>query len=214
VILMVNFSEVKCGDFIKALASKSPTPGGGGAAAFGGAIGMALGNMVGNLTIGKKKYAKVEEEIKTLLVAGEKIIADFMLLVDQDAACFEPLAKAYGLPKDTQEQSKYKDEIIEKCCKNACLVPMEIMHKTREAILLLKRLGEIGNIIAISDIACGATFLKSALIAAKINVLINFNYLKDQEYIITNTDKMNKIYEEVAFIADEILSSIITKITS
>ena len=78
------------GEFLEMLASKAPVPGGGGAAALGGAIGMALSNMVGNLTVGKKRYADVEDEVKDLLEKGYKIIDELKALVDKDAEVFEP----------------------------------------------------------------------------------------------------------------------------
>lgn len=211
---MTNTRAMKCGDFINVLASKAPTPGGGGAAAFGGAMGMALSNMVGNLTIGKKKYAGVEGEIKELVAKGEKITAALMDLIDQDAAVFEPLSEAYGLPKDTPEQLKHKAEVIEQCCKAACAVPMEIMRQAYAGILLHQRMGEIGTMIAISDVGCGVTFLKSALIAAKLNVLINFNFIKDKEYITKNNQEMQKLSVDGCRIADETLQLVINKITA
>lgn len=211
---MSNTREIKCGDFINVLASKAPVPGGGGAAAFGGAIGMALSNMVGNLTIGKKKYAEVEGEIKELIAKGETVVNALMDLIDQDAAVFEPLSKAYGLPKDTPEQIKCKDEALEKCGKEACEVPMEIMRKAYEGILVHKRMGEIGTMIAISDVGCGVTFLKSALIAAKLNVLINFNFIKDKEYVAKNRAEMEELCSDGCRIADETLQLVISKITS
>ena len=92
-------SSKSCDYFLDVLASKDPTPGGGGAAAMGGAIGMALSNMVGNLTVGKKKYAGVEDEVKKLLEEGYGIIKRLKVLVDEDAEAFKPLAQAYGLPR-------------------------------------------------------------------------------------------------------------------
>ena len=211
---MSNTRELPCGNFINVLASKAPVPGGGGAAAFGGALGVALSNMVGNLTIGKKKYAAVEGEIKELVAKGETVINALMDLIDQDAAVFEPLAKAYGLPKETPEQIKYKDEVIEKCCKEACTVPMEIMRKAYEGILVHKRMGEIGTLIAISDVGCGVTFLKAALIAAKLNVLINFNFIKDEVYIAKNRAEMEELCSDGCRIADETLQLVLNKITA
>lgn len=209
---MTNTRELKCGDFITVLASKEPVPGGGGAAAFGGAIGMALSNMVGNLTIGKKKYADVEGEVKELVAKGEKVIAELMSLIDKDAEVFVPLSKAYGLPKETPEQIKHKDEVIEQCCINACEVPMEIMRKAYEGIMLHKRMGEIGTMIAISDVGCGVTFMKSALIAAKLNVLINFKFIKDQNYVAKNRQEMDKLCNQGMKVADETLAVVMNKI--
>ena len=177
---MTNTREMKCGDFIKAIASSAPTPGGGGGAAFGGALGMALVNMVGNLTLGKKKYANVELEAKKIIQEGDEIISAMMDLIDADAAVFAPLAEAYCLPKETPEQIAHKKVVMEKCSKDACEVPMQIMRKAHAGILLMKRMGEIGTSIAISDVGCGVTFMKSALIASYLNVLNNLNSIKDQ----------------------------------
>lgn len=209
---MSNTREVKCGDFIELLASKAPVPGGGGAAAFGGAIGMALSNMVGNLTVGKKKYAEVEDEVKQLITKGETVINELMDLIDKDATVFEPLSKAYGLPKDTSEQAKHKEEVIEQCCKEACTVPLDIMRKAYEGIMIHKRMGEIGTLIAISDVGCGVTFLKSALIAARLNVLINFKFIKDEAYIEKNEQEMEQLYTEGCSVADRALELVIDKI--
>ena len=154
----MSMLDKTCTDFVEVLASKAAVPGGGGAAAMGGAIGMALSNMVGNLTVGKKKYADVEGEVKELLAQGDKIITELEALVDKDAEVFEPLSKAYGLPRSTPEEVKYKAETMENCCKVACSVPMEIMRKAYEGIKVHNRMGQIGTMIAISDVGCGVVF--------------------------------------------------------
>ncbi|NOY70097.1 MAG: cyclodeaminase/cyclohydrolase family protein [Deltaproteobacteria bacterium] len=202
-----------CTDFIDVLASKSPVPGGGGAAAMGGAIGMALSNMVGNLTVGKKKYADVEDEVKDLLEQGKKVIADLESLVDKDAEVFEPLSRAYGLPKNTPEEVKFKAETMENCCKTACSVPMEIMRQAYEGIKIHARMGEIGTMIAISDVGCGVVFLKSALIAGQLNVIINLNAIKDQEFIETTKKEMETLLLQGSKMADDTLSLVISKLT-
>ena len=147
--------DKSCSEFIEVLASKAPVPGGGGAAALGGAIGMALSNMVGNLTLGKKKYAEVEPEVKELLAKGYEVISDLKTLVDKDAEVFEPLSKAYGLPKNNPEEIRFKEEVLEKCSKTACSVPMDIIRKAYEGIKIHQRMGQIGTMLAISDVGCG-----------------------------------------------------------
>ncbi|MCJ7806528.1 MAG: cyclodeaminase/cyclohydrolase family protein, partial [Clostridia bacterium] len=148
-------AEKSCSYFLDALASKAPVPGGGGAAAMGGAIGMALSNMVGNLTVGKKKFAEVEDEVRALLEQGSKIIEAMKALVDKDAEVFEPLSKAYGLPRETPEQIAHKEKVMEECSIAACSVPMEIMRKAYAGIKIHQRMGQIGTKLAISDIGCG-----------------------------------------------------------
>ena len=124
--------------FTDVLASKAAVPGGGGASALVGAVGTALGSMVGALTVGKKKYADVEAEIIALMEKAESIRADLLRQIDEDARVFEPLSKAYGLPKETEEEKAEKARIMEACLRDACSVPMEIMEKCCEAILLQK----------------------------------------------------------------------------
>jgi formiminotetrahydrofolate cyclodeaminase len=211
--LKMSMLDKSCKQFIDVLASKAPVPGGGGAAAMGGAIGMALSNMVGNLTVGKKKYADVEGEVMELLQKGERVIAELENLVDKDAEVFEPLAKAYGLPKNTPEEVKYKQETMEQCCKVACSVPMEIMRKTFEGIRIHERMGQIGTMIALSDVGCGVVFLKSALIAGRLNVIINLNAIKDHDFIKKTREEMDRLLEEGTRMADETLELVVSKLT-
>jgi len=209
----MSMLDKSCKDFNEVLASKAPVPGGGGAAAMGGAIGMALSNMVGNLTVGKKKYADVEDEVKELLEKGSKVIAELEALVDKDAEVFEPLSKAYGLPRSTPEEIKFKEETLENCCKTACSVPMEIMRKAYEGIKIHERMGRIGTMLAISDVACGVAFMKAALISGKLNVIININSIKDPDFIKATKEEMDKLMEEGTRIADETLELVIDKLT-
>jgi methenyltetrahydrofolate cyclohydrolase len=204
--------EKTCGEFLEVLASKAPVPGGGGAAAMGGAIGMALSNMVGNLTVGKKKFADVEDEVKELLEKGYTIIEELKTLVEKDAEVFEPLSKAYGLPKDTPEQIKIKAETMEKCSKDACSVPMEIMRKSYEGIKIHERMGQIGTKIAISDVGCGVAFLKAALVSGSLNVIINLGAIKDEAYVQNVSAEMDRLVEDGSKIADETLQLVINKI--
>ena len=210
---MASMVDKPCKDFIEVLASKAPVPGGGGAAAMGGAIGMALSNMVGNLTIGKKKYADVEPEVKDLLEKGYKIISELETLVDKDAEVFEPLSKAYGLPKNTPEEIKFMEETMEKCSKIACSVPMEIIRKAYEGIKIHQRMGEIGSMLAISDVGCGVVFMKAALISGKLNVIINLNTIKDQDFVRSTKEEMDRLVDEGCKIADETLNLVISKLS-
>ena len=209
----MSMLDKSCKEFNSVLASKAPVPGGGGAAAMGGAIGMALSNMVGNLTVGKKKYADVEDEVKVLIEKGEKIIAELETLVDKDAEVFEPLSKAYGLPKSTPEEIEHKNKVMEECCKTACSVPMEIMRAAYAGIKLHERMGQIGTMIAISDVGCGVAFMKSALEAGSLNVIINLNTIKDQDFVKSTRKEMNQLLEDGKKIADETFALVLGKLT-
>lgn len=208
----MSMVEKSCKDFVDVLASKAPVPGGGGAAALAASIGMALSNMVGNLTVGKKKYADVEDEVKELLDKGVTVINELNLLVDKDAEIFEPLSKAYGLPRNTPEEIKFKQETMEKCSKDACGVPMEIMRKCYEAIKLHERMGEIGTLIAISDVGCGVAILKGALVSAQLNVIININSIKDQDFVAETRKEMTQLLESGSKLADDTLQLVLDKL--
>lgn len=172
--------DLKCTEFVDILASKAPAPGGGGAAAFVGAIGTALGNMVGSLTVGKKKYADVQDDIVELKSQADVLQNKFLDLVAKDAEVFEPLSKAYGLPKETEEEKAHKAEVMEKCLHEACEVPIAIMRACCEAIDLHEQFAAKGTAIAISDVGCGVICCKAALQAASLNVFINTMSMKDR----------------------------------
>ncbi|MGG1398448.1 cyclodeaminase/cyclohydrolase family protein [Bacillus salipaludis] len=173
--------EKSCNDFIEELSSKSPVPGGGGASAYVGALGMALGSMVGNLTVGKKKYKDVEEEIIELLNKSEVIIGQLKALVQKDAEVFYPLSQAYGLPSTTEEEKNYKESVLQEALIEASRIPLEIAKNCLEAIGLHEEYAKKGTRIAISDVGVGVAFCKAALQGAKLNVLINTKIMKNQE---------------------------------
>jgi methenyltetrahydrofolate cyclohydrolase len=210
--MFMAMAEKSCSQFLEVLASKAPVPGGGGAAAMGGAIGMALSNMVGNLTVGKKKFADVEDEVIALLEQGNQIIEDLKKLVDRDAEVFEPLSRAYGLPKDTPEEAAHKEKVMEDCSIEACSVPMEIMRKAYAGIKIHERMGQIGTKLAISDVGCGVIFLKAALISGQLNVMINLGAIKSKTFLDETNKEMEHLLKEGNRIADETLALVIEKI--
>lgn len=189
----MSFTTYTCEDFVDILATKAPVPGGGGASALVGAIGTALGNMVGSLTVGKKKYADVEADIIALKEKADALQKDFLHLVEEDARVFEPLSKAYGMPKDTEEEKAEKARVMEIVLKDACSVPMEIMRKCCEAIDIIEEFAAKGSVIALSDAGVGAAFCKAALLGASLNVFINTKSMANREY----AESLNKEAEEM-----------------
>jgi formiminotetrahydrofolate cyclodeaminase len=198
------FTDKSCKEFTSILSSASPTPGGGGASALAGALGTALGSMVGNLTLGKKKYESVQEDIKVILGKAEKLQNELLALVEKDAEVFEPLSKAYGLPKNTDEEKKARDEVMEKALKLACSVPVEIMEKAMEAIDLHEELAVKGTRLALSDVGVGVLFCKSALMGAALNVFINTKLMKNKEYACQINGKVDDMLKKGIETADEV----------
>ncbi len=204
----MGFTNKSCNEFVEVLATKAPVPGGGGASALVGAIGTALGNMVGSLTVGKKKYADVEEDIISLQAQADKLQEELLALVEKDAEVFEPLSKAYGLPKDTPEQQAEKDKVMEECLVNACSVPMEIMEKCCEAIDMMKEFADKGSKLALSDAGVGATMLRSALEGASLNVFINTSSMKNREVAESTESRANEMLAKYSVLADEIFKDV------
>jgi len=204
----MQFTKKTCEEFIEVLAAKEPVPGGGGASALVGAVGMALGNMVGNYTVGKKKYADVETEVYGLMEKADHLQKEFLRLVDEDAKAFEPLSKAYGLPKDTKEEKEVKAQVMESALKAACAVPIEIMEKCCEAIELHLLFARKGSIIAISDAGVGVAICKSALLGASLNVYINTKSMKDRKYADMCNSKANEMVEKYSTTADNVFADV------
>jgi len=185
---MNQLTEYSCTAFGQALASKASVPGGGGAAALTGALGVALCSMVGNFTTGKKKFVAVEDDVQRMLSEGEALRIRLLELVDADALAFEPLSKAYSIPKDDPS----RDEIMEEATINACRAPLEMISCCGKAMLLLQEMLEKGSKMLISDVGCGALLCKAAMESAALNVFVNTGTLNDRE----TAEKMEKQVDE------------------
>ena len=193
-----------CRKFVEVLASNEPAPGGGGAAALVGAIGTALGNMVGSLTVGKKKYAEVEEEIIALKAKCDALQTELLNQVEADDEGFVPLAKAYGIPKDDPT----RDAVLEAATVTACAVPMHIMELCCEAIEYIAVFAAKGSRLAVSDAGCGAVCCKAALQAASLNVFINTKSLKNREVAEEMNAKANGMLNKYCAMADGIFNEV------
>lgn len=206
---MEKIAQKSCVDFIEVLASKAAVPGGGGAAALAGAIGMALGSMVCNLTTGKKKYAQYEEAIQEILEKAAKLEEELLSMIDKDAEGFFPLSKAYGLPTSTEEEKQYKAETMEKCLKVACEVPMNIVRLCYDSIKLHEELVDKGSKLAISDVGCGVQCLRAAILSGQLNVIINVNSMKDREYAEKIEKECNQLVDDGVKICDEVYEKVL-----
>lgn len=206
---MEKIAQKSCVDFIEVLASKAAVPGGGGAAALAGAIGMALGSMVCNLTTGKKKYAEYEEAIQDILSKASKLEEELLSMIDKDAEGFYPLSKAYGLPTSTEEEKKYKAETMEKCLKVACEVPMNIVRLCFDSIKLHEELVDKGSKLAISDVGCGVQCLRAAILSGQLNVIINVNSMTDREYAEKIEKECDQLVKDGVRICDEVYEKVL-----
>lgn len=208
----MKIAQKTCIDFVDELASKSAVPGGGGAAALTGAIGIALGSMVCNLTIGKKKYAEHEESVKSILEKARELEKYLLNMIDEDAECFLPLSKAYGLPNSTEEEKKIKADTMESALKTACEVPIKIVKVCYESIKLHEDLVDKGSRLALSDIGVGVQCLRSAILSGQLNVVININSIKDEEYVKNVRDEVNRLVEDGVRICDDVYKKVVNEL--
>lgn len=205
----MKITEKTCVEFVNVLASKEPVPGGGGASALVGALGTALGNMVGSLTVGKKKYAAVESEILELKSKCNALQTEFLALVEKDAEVFEPLARAYGMPKDTEEQRTEKARVMEKALVTACSVPLQIMEKCCKAIDIMAEFAQKGSRLAVSDAGVGAALCRSALEGAALNVYINTKAMTDRDCAEKTNARADVMLANAAVKAAEIYKTVL-----
>lgn len=200
--------EKKCSDFIHALNSKAPAPGGGGAAALVAAGGVALAGMVGHLTTGKKKYAPYQADLERILKETIILQDRLLILIDEDAENFLPLAKAYGLANQTKEEKAHKTQALEAATKVANLAPLELIQVAYQGVLLHEELALKGSTLAISDVAVGLQCLRAALQSSWINVLINLRGSTDAAYVIDVNKRIKPMVDRGLVICDRVYGEI------
>ena len=191
-------------EFTAALAAKEPVPGGGGAAALCGALSAALGSMVINYTLGKKKYAEYEAELSALLDECGSLRIRFLELIDEDAEAFEPLSRAYGIPKDDPE----REEKLELCLNNAARAPLEMARLAARTAEISALLCEKGSTLMISDAGCAAAFAKAAAECAALNVKVNTRLMKNRETAVALNAEIESILEKASAEAESVLRSV------
>lgn len=197
---LFDFTGLSCREFIFRLGSGDPIPGGGGASALAGALGTALGRMVGSLTTGKKKYADVEDEIQALIAEAAEIEEELIRMVARDGEVFAPLVRAYRNPEDTETMETYLVE--------AALVPLEIMAECCKAIRLQQDFAAKGSRLAVSDAGVGAALCGAALRGASLNVFINTAAMKDKTRAAALNGEAESMLAEYGALADRIFSEV------
>ncbi len=199
-------------EFLSALSSKQPVPGGGGASALAGALGTALGLMVGNLTVGKKKYAQAEEEVLSMMGRLAEMQKDMVRLADEDGKVFAPLAAAYGLPSGTEEEKSYKVQVMEENLLAASLVPVRVMESAVEILDILDVMEQKGSVMAVSDVGVAVQFARTAVTGAVMNVYINTKSMKDRQKAQEINDRAAKTLEQGVKQADTIYDRVLKRL--
>lgn len=189
----MNAAQMTTSDFLDALASGQPTPGGGGAAALTGSQAAALISMVINFTVGKKKYADVEEEMRRRLARSEALRVALLAAVDADAAAFDAVAATYSLPKETDEEKAARTAAMQDALKHAAAVPFDAAEKCLEIIRLAAPVGAKGNSNVVSDAATALYLAFAALKSALVNVNVNLKFIKDEAFVAAWSAKVTAL---------------------
>ncbi|MBO5666590.1 MAG: cyclodeaminase/cyclohydrolase family protein [Firmicutes bacterium] len=196
--------EQSCTSWLADLASSKPAPGGGGAAALVGAVGVSLGAMVGSLTVGKKKYIDVEEEMKELVDRSKELSLKLQSMVKADAEAFLPLSDAYRMPSGNDEEKAAKDAAIQEALTGATEVPLNILILCADAMDLIVEFQKKGSRLALSDAGCGAACCKAAMESAKLNVYINLKLMNDEEKVRQYQTRMDEAFTRGMALADQV----------
>jgi len=201
--------EQNCREFSEQLASHSPTPGGGSAAAMIGSYGAALSAMVANFTIGREKYAEHEETMKDTLAQVENLRKEFLAAVDADAEAYSAVGDVLKMPKSTPEEKAARKESMQNALKKAALIPLHVMELSQKALQLTSNAVGVSNPNVSSDLGVAALSLRTALCGAWLNVLINLSSIKDEAFTKEYRMRGESLVSKSLSLADEIYEKVL-----
>ena len=198
--------------FLDELASSAPAPGGGSAAALSGAIGAALVSMVANLTLGKKDYVNVQDDIQRLVKESEALRHKCQELLDADVAAYSEVSRVSKMPRDTDEQKAARSAAMQAALKNATAVPMELAQVCVDVLRLCPEATAKGNVRAVSDVGVAALMAEAGLRAAALNVLINLGSIKDEVFVGKERLKLYALLAGTSDLKERVLKEVEAKL--
>ncbi len=198
--------------FLDELASNAPAPGGGSVAALSGALGAALVSMVCNLTLGKKGYEEVQNDIEGLLARSEALRQELTDLLEADVAAYTAYSQAAKMPKDTDEQKAARTEAMQTALKNATMVPMRIAEAAVKVMDLCMPTAEKGNKWAVSDAGVAVLMAEAALRSAALNVLINLGSIKDEAFVAEKRAHLDSLLAGKGPLRDQVYDYVLGKL--
>ena len=198
--------------FLDELASDAPAPGGGSVAALTGALGAALVSMVCNLTVGRKKYAEVEDEIRKVLDRSESLRVELGRLIEEDVSAFNRVSEAMKMPRDTEEQKAVRQDAVQKALKAATEVPMQVAAACTRVIELCEPVANMGNINAVSDAGVAVLMAEAALKSAALNVMINLAWIEDKGFVDEYNTRLTELLAGQSDVKDDVYKLVISKL--
>ncbi|MBC8444641.1 MAG: cyclodeaminase/cyclohydrolase family protein [Chloroflexi bacterium] len=207
-----RLTDNRVDQFLDALASSAPAPGGGSVAALSGALGAALVSMVCNLTVGKTKYAHVQDDIAALLAQSEALRHKLTDLLEADVQAFTGVSTAYKMPRSTDEEKLARSDAIQQALKAATVVPMDVAEACIQVLDLCMPVAEKGNVNAVSDAGVAALMAEAALRSAALNVIININAIKDESFSGQMRERLNSLLAGKPELKDQIYDVVVEKL--
>jgi formiminotetrahydrofolate cyclodeaminase len=207
-----NLTDKRVTEFLDALASSAPAPGGGSVAALSGALGAALVSMVCNLTLGKKRYAEVEDEIAKLVERSEALRRELTDLLEADVSAFTGVSQAYKMPRATDEEKAARSAAIQEALKGATVVPLQVAEACVRVLALCTPATEMGNVYAVSDAGVAALMAEAGLRSAALNVIINLNAIKDKAFCDEKGAELDSLLEGKPALKDQIYDLVVEKL--
>jgi formiminotetrahydrofolate cyclodeaminase len=201
-------SDLTIKEFLKKIASDSPTPGGGSVAALSAALAASLTEMVTNLTIGKKGYGDVEDEMKAVAQDALRLKNDLVSAIDNDSEAYKEVVSAINLPGNSEAERRHREKMIQSGLKQATLVPMAVAEYATRVMELAGKTITKGNKNAITDGAVGVMMAKTAVLSALYNVKINLKTIKDSAFIDKISKQVKDLEQNVLRREKELLSNI------
>jgi formiminotetrahydrofolate cyclodeaminase len=198
--------------FLTELASSAPAPGGGSVAALSGALGAALVSMVCNLTVGKKKYADVEKDIKAILEKSERLRHKLADLLEADVQAYTAVSQAMKMPRDTDEEKAARAKVLEQALKQATEVPMQVAEACVEVMALCQPSAEKGNKNAVSDAGVAVLMAEAGLRSAALNILINLGWIKDQSFAAKKQKQLDALLAGKPALRDQVYDYVVEKL--
>ncbi len=198
--------------FLDELASSAPAPGGGSVAALSGALGAGLISMVCNLTLGKEKYAAVQDDISDILKKSESLRKELTELLEEDVRVYTELSQTMKMPRDTEEQKSARAKLMDKALKAATNVPMRVAEACVAVMELCPSAAEKGNTNAVSDVGVGILMAEAGLRSAALNVLINLGWIKDESFVAESRKKLNDLLKGKPELRDKIYNLVVSKL--
>jgi formiminotetrahydrofolate cyclodeaminase len=195
-------------EYLDDAASNAPTPGGGSVSALAGALGTTMASMAANFTVGKKKYAEVEEEVKGLLAGLDAARAELLAATQSDTEAYAGVGAAYGMPKATDEEKGSRRKAIQAALEAAMQPPLEAMRSCTAALRATRRLLDIANRNLITDVGVAALLLDGGARGAYLNVAVNLNGLKDEALVSKTEDECARLLEECERLAAEVAAGV------